>query len=179
LESSPSLFQKEKYIKKNIDPLLLQINEILHLSENTSSSSIVGTGIETLTKEVDTLQSQAEFLQVEIEELERQKAKNVHQLEADVSTLNNLLYSSQTAAQPEMTPKALSEVHHQLENGLQKLGNEMDTLIKDRSAKLEKLENSEEERIKRNMFIHFFTNPEYLEQTVNHLQNRLEARKIQ
>ena len=90
----------------------------------------------------------------------------------------SIVYPNSTN-QLSLTPQSISLAHFNVENKLQRLGNEMDLLIRDKAAKVEKLQYYPEESVvKRNLFAWFFTKSDKL-RVIQILQKRVEARKIE
>ncbi|WAR23282.1 HAUS3-like protein [Mya arenaria] len=105
-------------------------------------------------------------------------ADHLHLLERSVSQCEDLLYSESSTASgaPPLTPRPLQQAIIQLGDLLKQLEQNILNLVKDIDQKKKLLKSDPLLARERKLFTYFFTNPAKLQQTLEDISNRLQAK---
>ncbi|GFZ13353.1 HAUS augmin-like complex subunit [Actinidia rufa] len=152
------------------DTFLHGVRDLLSIHSNAQAGLSTYVSAPGIVQQISGLQSDLMTLQSDLENsLPEDRNRCINELRTLIQSLQQLLFSSSTTAQPILTPRALMKELDEMEKINAKLSAAVEEVT------LEHCKKNEELGLQRRVFVDFFCNPERLRNQVRELSARVRA----
>ncbi|ELU04551.1 hypothetical protein CAPTEDRAFT_225812 [Capitella teleta] len=176
---SPSKFQRSTVDSR--DHYLLNLNSLLEegiqRNKTDSHQQLFVTHLQ-LEEGVKNLADKRDAVKVHNTSAERTKQQEMAGLEHSLSSIEKVLYADSSTLEPQLSPSALIDVHHQMDSMLGKLEKAALDIIKTVEVKKKTLKQDEFLVTERELFVYFVNDPDRLRRSLNDVESRLKAQLV-
>ncbi|XP_057474925.1 AUGMIN subunit 3-like [Actinidia eriantha] len=159
------------------DTFLHGVRDLLSIHSNAQAGLSTYVSAPGIVQQISGLQSDLMTLQSDLENsLPEDRNRCINELRTLIQSLQQLLFSSSTTAQPILTPRALMKELDEMEKINAKLSAAVEEVTLEHCKKNEIVKHhSQELGLQRRVFVDFFCNPERLRNQVRELSARVRA----
>lgn len=162
------------------DTFLHGVRDLLSIHSNTQAGLSTYVSAPGIVQQICGLQSDLMTLQSDLENsLPEDRSRCISELCTLIQSLQQLLFSSSTTAQPILTPRPLMKELDEMEKVNAKLSHAVEKVTLEHCKKNEIIKHhSQEVGLQRRVFVDFFCNPERLRSQVRELTARVRALQV-